>query len=195
MKGHVMVSHSKGQQSKGQLRAALVAVTALAFALPLLVGCAAQDSTGASVPSGPHVVATMAVTSPLNAIITPTRMWLLGGPSRTLTEVDPTTNKVTRIVRPPHPAGWGAYVDGSLWLASYNDNLVMEMDADTGQVRRVIEPSRKAPLNYPVGIAATGTDVWVVGHEPATLTRIDARTGKVTAPPCRTWRPASCGSR
>lgn len=128
---------------------------------------------------GPHVVATLDVTSANQVIVTPTRLWFLGGPSGVITEVDPATNTVVKVVRPPHPTGFGTYAGGSLWVASFLDDAIMQLDAGTGQAVRTIERSSSAPWNGPVGIASTGTDLWVVNHHSSMLVRLDRRTGVV----------------
>jgi streptogramin lyase len=139
----------------------------------------AVASTSHAASPGPHVVATLDVTSANQVVVTPTHLWFLGGPSGVITEVDPATNSVVRVVRPPHPTGFGTYAGGSLWVASFLDDAVMQLDAGTGQEVRTIERSASAPWNGPVGIASTGTDLWVVNHHSSMLVRLDRRTGEV----------------
>lgn len=131
-----------------------------------------------------HVVARL-TTSPASTLVaTPDSLWVLGGPSGVLTQVDPATNSVVRKLRPPHPPGFGTYADGSLWIASLLDSAVMELDAGTGRVLRTIESSAGKPFFRPIGLAATGDDLWVLNHGDesvrSTLTRLDPRTGAVT---------------
>jgi streptogramin lyase len=158
--------------------------TALALAGCALGGTSTEHhravaSTSHAASSGPHVVATLDVTSANQVIVTPERLWFLGGPSGVITEVDPATNIVVKVVRPPHPTGFGTYAGGSLWVASFLDDAVMQLDAGTGQTVRTIERSPSAPWNGPVGIASTGTDLWVVNHHSSMLVRLDRRTGEV----------------
>jgi outer membrane protein assembly factor BamB len=128
----------------------------------------------------------MKMTLPANALVaTPRWLWVLGGPSGVLTKVDPATNTVVKEVQTPHPPGFGTYVDGSLWIASLLDSAVMELDADTGRVRRTIESKAGKPFLRPIGVVATGDDLWVLNHgDPdatvrSSLTRLNARTGRV----------------
>jgi len=89
---------------------------------------------------------------------------VLGGPSGVLTKIDPATNTVGKEVHTPHPAGFGTYADGSLWIASLLDGAVMELDADTGHIQRIIESTAGRPFFRPIGVAATGDDLWVLNH-------------------------------
>lgn len=179
-----------------------MAALALGMVASLLVGCGGSAepeadrpspttaSAGASADSSTartlHVVATIELTSPANALVaTPRWLWVLGGPSGVATKVDPATNTVVKVVHTPHPAGFGTYVDGSLWLASLLDSAVMELDADTGRLKRTIGSKAGKPFMRPIGIAATGDALWVVNHGDSdatvrsSLTRLDAQTGRV----------------
>lgn len=123
-------------------------------------------------------------TSPASSLVaTPDSLWVLGGPSGVITQVDPATNAVVRKVRTSHPAGFGTYADGSLWIASLLDSAVMELDADTGRLLRTIESKAGRPFFRPIGVAVTGDDLWVLNHGDesvrSTLTRLDRRTGSV----------------
>jgi hypothetical protein len=160
------------------------AVAALALAGCGLGGGSAGHSAGpASTSDTPttsaHVVATLDVTSPNQAVVTQTRLWLLGGPSGVITQVDPATNTVTSVVTPPYPVGFGTYAGGFLWVASFMKDVVMQLDADSGQVLRTIKRSPSAPWDGPVGLDSTGTDLWVVNHNSSTLVRLDFLTGEV----------------
>jgi DNA-binding beta-propeller fold protein YncE len=131
-----------------------------------------------------HVVATLKMSGGANALVaTPDTLWVLGGPSGVLTKVDPATNTAVKEITTPHPPGFGAFADGSLWVASLLDSAVMELDAESGRVLRTIESSSGKPFYRPSGVAATGDDLWVLNHGHATvrstLTHLDAQTGKV----------------
>jgi streptogramin lyase len=136
-------------------------------------------STSHATSTGPHVVATLDVSSPNQAVVTQDRLWLLGGPSGVITQVDPATNEVTRVVRLPHPVGFGTYAPPFVWVASYLYDVVMQLDAETGQVLRTFKRSRSAPWDGPVGLVSTGTDLYVVNHNSPTLVRLDLSTGEV----------------
>lgn len=175
----------------------------MASAILVLGGCASDDPTGAATPTTAiptaatadatavpstddalQVVATLNL-PPGNALVaTPDWLWVLGGPSGVLTQIDPATNTVVRKLTPPHPPGYGTYADGSLWIASLLDDAVMQLDADSGKVLRTIESTGGKPFFRPIGTVATGKDLWVVNHADgpvnSTLVRLDARTGAVT---------------
>lgn len=163
----------------------------------LLVGCASEHPTAAPSPTTATADATSARSTgdelrivatlnlpPSNALVaTPRWLWVLGGPSGVLTQIDPSTNTVVRKIRPPHPPGYGTYADGSLWIASLLDDAVMQVNAGSGKVLRTLESTGGKPFFRPIGITAIGKDLWVVNHGDDTvsssLTRLDARTGAV----------------
>jgi streptogramin lyase len=138
-------------------------------------------TSGTPTPGRLTVVATLKLHQITHLVLTPSYLWALGGPTRRISEVDPRTNSVVRTFTLPHPAGFGTYNTGFLWLSSFADSVVMQVDPATGHVVRTISGSPTTGLDHPVGLVATGTTVWVVQHRKATLTRIDARTGRVTA--------------
>jgi len=162
----------------------VVVVATLALAGCGLGGASTDHSpdiatTSHATSTAPHVVATLDVMSADQAVATRGRLWFLGGPTGVITQVDPATNTVTKVVTPPFPVGFGTYAGGSLWVASYLHNVVMQLDPDTGRVLRTIERSPSAPWRGPVGVAYTGSYLWVVNHNRPTLIRMDARTGDV----------------
>jgi streptogramin lyase len=188
MTGQTRTTH----QQRRDARASLAIGTLLSL---LVVGCGGSDhpprqfgsrtSAAAQAATRPalHVVATLTTPPASSLVATPDRLWVLGGPSGVLTQVDPATNSVVRKVRTPHPPGFGTYADGSLWIASLLDSAVMELDAGTGRALRTIESTAGKPFHRPIGVAATGKDLWVLNHGDesvrSTLTRLDPRTGTV----------------
>ena len=143
---------------------------------------AGPSVTATATPSANHslkVVATLKLHQITRLVPTPTSLWVLGGTSRKLTEVDPRTNTIVRTLTLPHPAGFGIYSNGSLWLSSFADSLVMQVDPHTGKVLRTTTEAPTARVDHPVGLAATGASVWVVQHRTGILTRIDTHSGKV----------------
>ena len=163
---------------------ALVA-PALALAL-VLVGCGHDDAGSRSGPGVSaaeirlHVVATVHVGGAGTVVPAAHRLWVVSGDTGEVTQVDPSTGSVTKVVSLPHPAAYGALAHGSLWLASMHDSALMEVDAASGTVLRTLERTPARPLDLPAGIAAAGDDLWVMGHDDGTLLRVDARTGTVT---------------
>lgn len=173
---------------------ALIAALVLATVMQGLGGCASDAEPGAAA-SGQHatsrtttttagaerltVVASFHLHQITHLVPTPTELWVLGGPSRKVTEVDPGTDTVRRTLTLPHPAAFGTYAGGWVWISSFADSVVMQVDPATGRVVRTVRGTAATPLDHPVGLVATGSTVWVVQHRKAVLTRIDARTGGV----------------
>lgn len=133
-------------------------------------------------PASPHlkVVASLKLHQITYLVPTPTALWALGGPSRRLSEIDPRATMVLKTLTLPHPAGFGTYSNGSLWISSFADSVVMQVDPASGRVIRTIRGSSAGRIDHPGGLVAVGSDLWVIQHRKAILTRIDARSGKVT---------------
>jgi streptogramin lyase len=154
--------------------------------VPLLAGCDNDDSSvgstvsSSSTGSSLHVVATLDVKHAGVLVPTDDRLWVITLLTGTVTQVDPATNEVVQKVSLPHPAGYATVAHGSLWLVSFYYNALMEVDAESGKLLRTLERSPSLPLSYPMGIAGTGHDLWVLNHDNAKLLRVDARTGTVT---------------
>ena len=79
---------------------------------------------------------------------------VLGGPSGEISAIDPATNEVVREVTLPHPAPYGSYAGGALWISSFADDVVMQVDATTGRVISTVVPSGRAPIREPVLVGA-----------------------------------------
>lgn len=184
-----------GWQAEPRARRVGFALTAAA-ALLLPAGCTSHAGAGTPpsqagahtavlpvAPAMPHlkVMASLKLHQITYLVPTPTALWALGGPSRRLSEVDPRTTTVVKTFTLPHPAGFGTYTTGSLWISSFADSVVMQVDPTSGRVIRTIRGPSATPIDHPGGIIAVGSDLWVIQHRTAILTRIDARTGKVTA--------------
>jgi streptogramin lyase len=155
--------------------------------LLLFAGCGAGGSSAAPATRNPtstsstpsaatHIVATIEVANPVTVVATPNWLWVLGGPSGVMTQVDPATNQVLQEIRPPHPAGYGTLAFGSLWVVSFMENALMEIDPESGRLIRTIEATSAMPLDGPVGVAATDHDVWVLNHNTSTVLRLNPRT-------------------
>jgi streptogramin lyase len=129
------------------------------------------------VPGLVRVAATLRIPAAGNVLSTRDRLWVISGGTSIITQVDPTTNAVTRRVKAPHPVAYGTVAHGSLWLVSFGDDALVELDAASGKLIRTLESSPDLPLNEPVGAAVTGHDLWVLNHHNSTLLRIDQRTG------------------
>ena len=160
--------------------------TATVLLVSVLAGCGHDDSAATATTSGTsegpalHVVATVDVAGAFTILPAGDRFWVIAGGTGEVTQVDPSTDRVTKVVSLPHPAAYATLTHGSLWLVSYYDDALMEVDARTGNLLRTLERSRTLPLSYPGGVVATGHDLWIVNHRQPKLLRVDARTGKVS---------------
>ena len=146
----------------------------------LLLGCSTGTAAHGPGTSPPllQVSADVPVPHAGNLVVTPRLLWVLGGPSGEISAIDPATNEVVREVTLPHPAPYGSYAGGALWISSFADDVVMQVDATTGRVISTVVPSGRAPIREPVGAIILGHELWVVSHQPAWLSRFDARTGR-----------------
>jgi streptogramin lyase len=123
------------------------------------------------------VTARWAIATPGTLIATHDRLWVLQAQTATITAVDPSTNRVARRVRLPHPTPYGSFDGRSLWIASYADDVIMRLDPRTGRLLDTIRSSSRARIAEPVGAVAVGPDLWVLDHQPAVLAHFDSRTG------------------
>ena len=74
------------------------------------------------------------------------------------------------------PAGTAAGADGTLWVGSWDTNNVWQIDADSFEQVQVLElPERSWPWRVAVG----GGSVWVSEGFAASVSRFNARTGKL----------------
>lgn len=91
--------------------------------------------------------------------------------------VDPATNKVTATVRIPSDCcpsvASGA---GSVWVGSFDENVVRRIDPARNRVAAKIKVGPN-----PAGLVATNTGVWVTNHRGGTVSRIDPATNKIVA--------------
>lgn len=178
---------TRGIHGVGPRARTLGAILLTAAVVPL-VGCSGGSSSQADQtgPPGPaaepllRVVATLDIPAAGNVVTTRNRLWVISGGKTIVTQIDPQTNAISRRVSLPHPVAYGTVADESLWLVSYGDNALIELDAQTGKVLRTLESSPALPLSDPVGIAATGRDLWVLNHHNSRLLRIDQQTGTLT---------------
>jgi len=158
----------------------------LTAALVPLAGCGGDASDGpntgpATQPPAPslRVEATLHVPAAGTVVTTRDRLWVISGGTAVVTQIDPDTSTIATRVTVPHPVAYATVDQGSLWLVSYGDNALIELDAESGAIRRTLEASPDLPLKEPVGIAATGHDLWVLNHRNSKLLRVDERTGKL----------------
>jgi YVTN family beta-propeller protein len=130
---------------------------------------------------------------PISVRGTPTRLRFGAGAiwvkslSTQVTRIDPRTNRV--IARIPVGSGWGdfAFGFGSVWVTSFDTNIVSRIDPRTNRVIARIATAGLAPM----GIAATKDAIWVANHhadpyggrvnQTGSVVRIDPDTNRVVA--------------
>ena len=111
-------------------------------------------------------------------------LWVSKSNSKVVLRIDPTNNRVVATIPVGSDSELGIGIGvGSVWVADTKDRTITQIDPTTNSVVRAI------PVDIardPEGSIGVGEDsVWVMtnrrGTESGTLTRIDARSGKVTA--------------
>jgi streptogramin lyase len=129
-----------------------------------------------------RTAATLDVDNPTDAVAARGSLWVVGGNTRILAEVNPAQNTVTRQVTLPHPATRVAATDDSLWVASGPDNVVMKVDRSSLRVTNVLSSGPSVVLDQPGGITVVGNQVWVTnyGSNPSTAVAIDDRSALVS---------------
>jgi hypothetical protein len=96
---------------------------------------------------------------------------------RTVIRIDPESNQVTTVLDDLPPEQLVAIgVEGSVWAAYYDLNVVVQYDAQTGEELARLEVGA-GPLEP---VYAFG-DIWTLDHNDETVTRIDPRTSTVVA--------------
>lgn len=100
-------------------------------------------------------------------------LWVLT--SDTLSRVDPSTNQTTRTVTVTGGQSFLIAGFGSLWVSSFDEELVTRIDPLTGKVLATI------PLPRPEGMAASQEGMWVANHRSGTVSMIDPKSDKPVA--------------
>lgn len=140
---------------------------------------ARSDQVEATVAVGPRP---LAVAAGAGAI------WVLGA-NGALTRVDPTTDLVKATIPIGEPAlGTGSpETSAAAWHAAVaaNDRSVWVTDPGAGELVWRVDPGRNAVAavrtgHVPVALAAGTDEVWAANND-GTLSRIDARSARVTA--------------
>jgi YVTN family beta-propeller protein len=134
-------------------------------------------SSGATLPRGARLVASIPIPSGFNAFaVGEGAVWVLNNDSSTLMRIDPTTNAIvarTRIVDTAEDAAAGA---GALWITHPAINAVSRVDPATNAVMATIPVGSE-----PAGIAVSGDAIWVANAGDPSVSRIDPRTNRVMA--------------
>lgn len=129
-----------------------------------------------------RTAATLDLSNPTDAVAAGGSLWVVGGNTRILAQVDPVQMAVTRQATLPHPATRVAATADSLWVASTPDNVVMKVDRSSLKVTHIVSSGPAAALDQPRDLTVVGTHVWVTnyGSNPSTAVAIDDRSGTVS---------------
>jgi virginiamycin B lyase len=106
-------------------------------------------------------------------------IWVTNRNDRTITQVDPATNKVTKTVEVPDVQPGGIVAVGSeLWVGndSSGETHVSRLDPVSGKARRV-----EAGGGRPAFVTATDDSVWTANQNDGSVSRIAVASGKVTS--------------
>jgi hypothetical protein len=168
---------------------------ALAMVVLVLAVAAALTSMNRTAPPTPartshgpatmglRTVATLELPNPTHGVAVDGVLWVVGGDTGTLGQVDPIRNVVTRQVHLPHSADFVAAMPGSssLWVASTSDDLLMRIDRASLAVTQTLGSTPRAYFDEPVGILAAGGGIWVTnrGSNPSTAVEINDESGAV----------------
>jgi glutamine cyclotransferase len=151
--------------------------SAAALAAALALGIVAAASAAGSlrvigtvkIPFQPGPGIHLSVSSGTGAV------WVSDGRS-TLTRIDPTTRATAASIAVKDISLVGSGGAG-VWAAT-SDRTTVRIDPATNEIVQTVRTRTKA---YPAGLAVDAKSVWLTGTDSATITRIDAKTGKVVA--------------
>ena len=102
-------------------------------------------------------------------------IWVAQAAARSLGRIDPATNAISESI-PVGAVPYALVLDGtSLWLTSFEDDLVVRVDLSTREV------VARIPVTKPTGIAAGLGGVWAVEHRGDSVVRIDPKTNDIVA--------------
>lgn len=159
-----------------------------------MLGCgggseaAESPTTTATRPTHPEVVyegvpfrevepeATIALGAPEVGSLVATDRFLWAMSSKGLHRIDPEAGKATLVSERPAP-GFVLAADGaSIWVASFDENVVRRIDPTNGKVIATIEVGTN-----PDGVTVNADAVWVSNHRGGDVSRIDPATNREVA--------------
>jgi ABC-type transport system substrate-binding protein/DNA-binding SARP family transcriptional activator len=146
--------------------------TAIATGAGAIWTASGQDGTVSRVDSGRKAVTTIDVGGQPTALAYGEgALWVADAATRSLLQIDPRSNRVTRRFAVGNAPRAVAVGFGAVWVASSIDDRVDRVDLATGRSTTLTVPGG------PAGVAV-GTDaVWVVGEVAGRVARLDPRTG------------------
>ena len=105
---------------------------------------------------------------------------VIGYGSGGLATIDPDTHRiVSRVTFAGHPEGF-SLIGGRAFVNVADDGAVVAVDRDGGKVT-ARWPTGLHRLNFPMALDPSGRSILIAYRLPATLMRLDARTGKTLA--------------
>jgi len=111
-------------------------------------------------------------------------VWLSKSESKVVLRIDPATNRVTATIPVGSDPELGIAIGlGFVWIADPKDKSLTQIDPRTNRVVRTLAINIADDPEGSIGVG--GGSIWLITNENATdsgtVTRVDAKTGKVTA--------------
>lgn len=103
-------------------------------------------------------------------------VWIVTDKNGTLSRIDPRSGTVRRKISIPSGSYNPIFSDGVIWITGFNSSIVTAVDAGTGRVIVSIPVGPK-----PRFLTAGGGSIWTLNQGDGTISRIDAKSKKLTA--------------
>jgi streptogramin lyase len=142
-------------------RSTLSDVVPTLVAVVVLAGCG-QSSNLAAIPSpAPKLVAQSDLNNPRDVAAGFGSIWVTGGPSGTVTRIDPVSGANVATIYLEAGASVLAVSPDAIWVTSHSDVAVFKIDPGSNKVVGQVDPGGSGP----VGIAFFDGYVWVANHD------------------------------
>jgi YVTN family beta-propeller protein len=120
------------------------------------------------------VVASVPVgTNPVALAVVGASVWVINAGDNTVSEVDPATHVVERVVDVGHDPQSMAVTGDDLWVADFGDGTVSRINLVAAKVVQTVHVG-----SAPAAIAAGPAGLWVANSGDNTIQRLDTSTGK-----------------
>ena len=153
--------------------------TVLIILAVMSVTACGQSSTSVSGPAPVgKVVAEIRQSTPRDVEAGFGSIWVSNGPSRSVTRIDPTTDKVIAKISLDDPPSVLAVSADAIWVTSFPGVRVTRIDPVTNLVVGTVDPGGSGP----VGVAVFDGYVWVANHKgnpTGSVAKIDPAKMKV----------------
>jgi virginiamycin B lyase len=103
-------------------------------------------------------------------------VWMVTDHNGTLSRINPRTNTVRQTVHIPAGSYNPVFSEGIIWITGFATNVLTVVDASSGNLLGSVPVGRK-----PRFLTAGGGSVWTLNQGDGTVSRVDAKTRKVTA--------------